>query len=244
MCLSGEVCAATAGSCNGCVAEHIVVGRRGLGEGCTADDVCGSEMCITDGGISYCSRACTDDAGCAAGFHCRGEVCIRGTREGVGSGCLSNGDCLDDPADSNDGICASRGPDTHWCTSFCDPADAAACPESFSCVTVGTDVAVCAPDRGLVGEGCEANEDCISNLCATHDGESVCTRRCGAEAPCSPGFACARVAGTTDAVCLAPSPPPPPEEGGCSIAPRARGNAARWALALLGLAFLTFRRRR
>ena len=245
MCLAGEVCAAGAGSCNGCVAAAIVNGSRGLGEGCAEGSECSSGMCITDGGISYCTRACAADSECAAGFHCRGDVCIRGTREGVGSGCLENGDCLDDPTDGNDGVCASRGADSpRWCTSFCDMADPMACPESFSCVAVGEGLAVCAPDGGLVGADCETNEDCISELCAGTDAGSVCTRRCSTDTPCSPGFECVRVPGSTDAICLAPEPPPPADDGGCSIAGPARGNATPWVLSLLGLALAARRRRR
>ena len=246
MCLAGEVCAAGGGSCNGCVAEEIVNGARGLGEGCTDDSECSSGMCTTDGGISYCTRACTTDSECADTFHCRGAVCIRGMREGVGSGCLENDDCLDDPANGNDGVCASRGADSpRWCTSFCDMADPMDCPDDFSCVAVGDDLSVCAPDRGLVGAECESNDDCISELCAMTDTGSVCTRRCGAEVPCSAGFQCVRVPGSTDAVCLAPPPPPPGDEGGCAVSRPTRGDAAPFVLfSLLGLAVAARRRRR
>lgn len=241
MCLAGEACAASAGSCNGCVAAEIVIGSRGLGEPCSGDDQCGSGMCITDGGVTYCTRECVDDGGCPDGFHCRDEMCIRGNREGVGSGCLSNADCADDPADPDDGFCASRG-DVHWCTSFCDPADESSCPDDFSCVPAG-DVAVCAPDRGLVGESCETNADCISNLC-TGGEDPVCTHRCGPDAPCSPGFQCVRTEDGTDAVCLPPPPPPSGTSGGCSVSVTRRSAAGMWFLLALGVGLSARRRRR
>ncbi len=243
MCLAGEACAATAGACNGCVPAEIVIGSRSLGEPCRTGDECGSGSCIEDGGARYCTRECADDGGCPDGFHCRDAACIRGDREGVGSGCLENADCLDDPEDSRDGICASRGEDTRWCTSFCDPDDPAACPEDFSCVTVGEGVAVCAPDRRLVGESCESAEDCISSLCADGPEGSVCTVRCGSDAPCSPGFECRRTADGTDAVCLAPRPEATSGGDGCSCSvPGGAGPGAPWPFALLALGFILFRR--
>lgn len=244
-CYAGEVCAATAGACNGCVPAEIVRGRRGLGEPCVEDVECGSGLCFEDGGTRYCSRQCTDDAGCAEGFHCRGGEtmhCIRGSRSGVGEECLENGDCLDDPADGRDGICAARGED-RWCTSWCDPADPEACPADFSCVDVGPG-SVCAPDRGLVGSECETNADCISGLCVETDDGSVCTRRCGPDAPCTPGFECVRTSDGTDAVCLAPRPAVAEEGGGCTVGPARRDGFGAWALLALAMAFVGFGRRR
>lgn len=232
MCLSGEVCAAPPGACGACVPAGIVVGARGLGEVCGADSECGSSICYDDEGLRYCSRACAADAECAAGFHCRADRCVRGPREGIGGGCVTDEDCGDG------GFCAARG-DVRWCTAFCEGA----CPAGFTCTPAG-DVSVCAPDLAVVGESCVDNGDCLSGLCAMTSRGSVCTRLCDAMTHCSAGFECVRIDSTTS-VCLAPPPRPrPADDGGCATA----GAGASRGAALAGVAMLaalaTARRRR
>lgn len=246
MCLADEVCAATSGQCNGCVAEDIVVGDRGLGEGCDDDEECGSSLCVTDGGLSYCTRECSADAECGDGFHCREaperegmpKVCIRGDRGLTGEGCVTNGDCEDGS------ICATRG-DVSWCTPIHSAEDCGdACPDDFTCVAAGG-AFVCAPDGGLIGEECTMPADCLSGLCATIDDEMVCTRNCGPDAACAPGFECARTSDGRDAICVAPTPEPLTDDGGCCSTTRPRGGPPG-ALALFGLGIvaLLLRRRR
>jgi hypothetical protein len=224
-CLDGEVCAAGVGECGGCVASDIVIGLRGLGEICDADGDCLSGACLEEGGARYCTRPCAGDEECGSGYHCRTSEmrCVRGDREGIGASCLVNEDCEDGH------ICVARG-DVHWCTPFC--GDAADCSESFSCIPAGGAM-VCAPDGRLVGESCSVDADCISTLCAEVGSGSVCTRRCGPDAPCGTGFECRRTADGTDAVCVDASDPRPASDDGCGC--RAAGSASRRGGALLAL---------
>ena len=231
-CLAGEVCSAGLDTCGTCVAEHLVLGSRGIGEACTLHDDCTSGVCFEDESVSYCSVACDPEAEedeCIPGFHCRDDFCVRGPREDVGGGCVSNEDC-------GSGVCATQG-ERRWCTDFCETD--AGCPDGFACVPQG-DISVCAPDLNLVGESCEANEECASGVCAfgTRAGD-VCTRVCGPDTFCSPGFECVRIDGGRTAVCV------PAESGGgggggggCSA-----GGAPSGVIALMLLP-LFFRRRR
>ncbi len=234
MCLAGEACAAPAGACGGCVPAEIVVGARGLSEPCNEDSDCGSGMCLDDSGAHYCTRTCSRDLDCGEGFHCRlaegdSGLCARGSRGGIGSACLHSEDC-DDTL-----FCATRGEET-WCTAFCDGADD--CPPDFDCVDAGG-AQVCAPSRGVTGAACTTAEDCISGTCQPvgRDGELRCTRLCGPDNLCEPGFECVLSADGVNAVCV-PVTPPTEGGGGCAAAGEGRGSL----LALLLLMLLRRRR--
>jgi len=237
-CLAGEVCAAAAGACGGCVPRGLVVGARGIGEPCDTDEECGSAYCFMDEGVRYCSRTCTEATeaeDCGDGFHCR-EVdgagsCVRGPREDVGGGCVTNADC-------GSGICATRADGERWCTAFCDtPMD---CPDGFLCEDVGGGT-ICVPEGSLVGSPCETSEECASGLCAigTPAG-NLCSRFCGPDTACSPGFECVRIDGGRSNVCL-PAEEEAPPSGGGGCAAGGGGSAPAVMLVLLALAW---RRRR
>ncbi|MEM9188414.1 MAG: S1 family peptidase [Myxococcota bacterium] len=234
MCLGGEVCAAVSGGCGGCVPAAIVQGDRGLGEGCTTNDDCRSDLCLEDAGLSTCSQSCTDDSGCPDRFFCRGDVCIQGTRGGPGATCAVNSDCNEEAP-----ICASRGTDVSWCTRFC--SDMEPCPPNFSCLeTAGG--SICAPELGLVGESCTDAADCVSGLCEETPAGRVCTRTCGSDSPCGIGTECVRLTDGAEPICVAPSPEPSNESdsGGCSVG---SGGGPGVPLAIVAV-MLFFARRR
>ncbi len=235
MCISGEACAAAPGACGGCVAAAIVSGLRGAGEPCEADADCRSGLCFTELGTSYCSASCSSDDDCGDVFHCRESVCVRGARGGLGAGCVTNADCAPEAP-----TCAVRG-DTSWCTASCTGE----CSAGFSCVDVGS-ASICAPDSGLVGESCTANEDCISNLCAALPGGSVCTTTCGPDHACSAGFECIRTGDGVTNACVRPaalSGGGGDDGGGCAISP-SPARRGGFAVLMLGLIALWARRRR
>ncbi len=232
-CYAGEVCAAAAGSCGGCVDEAIVRGLRGLGEGCAEDAECASGACLEDiPGLSYCSAACESDTDCgsATRFHCRDGMCIRGAIGGTGDSCFVNGDCRGEL------FCASRA-GTSWCTTFCSMDNP--CPEGFDCTEV-RDASLCVPSSGVVGDACTADDDCISGVCDLEAG--ICSRICGPDAACAGGFECRRTDDGTSAYCVPPTTPPTPRlgGGGCSASGRESGLVPVASLLL----FLWGRRRR
>ncbi len=236
MCLAGEACAATPGSCGGCVPADIVIGARGLGEPCASDEECGGSAasCFDDGGIEYCTRPCEDDEACGEGFHCRmgAHVCVRGPRGSVGSGCVENADCADG------GLCAARG-DVRWCTRACSDD----CPEGFECVDAGG-ARVCSPSAGLVGERCEEAADCLSGLCVDTGSGTVCTRRCGPDSHCGTGLECVRTGDGRDAVCVPPPSRGSDDGGGCSVGEGpGRAGGVAWLLLVLGAVATMLRRK-
>ncbi|MEM9188415.1 MAG: S1 family peptidase [Myxococcota bacterium] len=230
-CISGEVCAALPGECGACVSAAERSNARGLGEPCGTNDDCISGGCFSEEGLSYCTRACTGDADCGAGYHCRGQSCVRGPRGQVGAGCVTSEDCIAGAA------CAVAG-ERSWCSVVC--TGDADCPGGFSCQSAGAQ-SICVPDRALVGEPCAASEDCLSGLCATTAAGSVCTRICGPDAFCSAGFECVRSGDGVTAVCARPTPPAR-DPGGCGVSTGRGFPSLGLGLLLLGFGAL-FRRR-
>ena len=228
-CNAGEACAAPAGACGGCVDERILASTRGLGENCEADGNCYSGLCYADGPRRYCSRNCTRDADCSAGFHCRGDVCASGPRGVTPDPCVDNADC------AAEHVCAARGED-RWCTRLGCTSDMD-CPAGTTCLDVGS-TRLCAPSLALAGDSCTGDDECISGLCRAVEGSpaSVCTRACGLGNACPTGLEC-RTETSGEAFCARPIPR---ASGGCR-AGRAGSAAPAAILALLGL-FLTRRR--
>jgi V8-like Glu-specific endopeptidase len=228
LCYAGDVCAAGAGACGGCLPPDFVNGARGLGEPCGADAQCASGACLTDGSFRYCTRACSADAECAAGFHCRESACARGPRSRTGEGCAVTGDCID--GDTCEGAGAHR-----FCTHPCTTDGA--CPESFACHE-----GLCGTDLRVDGEPCTGDGECLGGSCGDTPTGRRCTSACGAGAPCAPGLECARLGDGADAVCT----PAREADGGCSVAGPS-GSAPPLALLaslLLVLARTSERRRR
>lgn len=244
-CAEGEVCVASPGQCGGCLSADLVRGGHALGEVCTAASDCVSGNCLEDGNRRYCTQACTDDAGCAAGYHCRVDHCVAGARGQAGDLCVFS-DRWDDCAHNL--FCARLG-ELSWCSELCGPstADGHVCADGFECLDAGP-AHVCAPMRGLLGTSCTADADCISQSCqpSPATGENVCTRSCGTDSICGIGLACVRTEDGSAAYCVEPAAPAaPPSSGGCSVGVRAgeRERTAGAAL-LLGLMGLVARRRR
>jgi V8-like Glu-specific endopeptidase len=258
LCLSGEVCVAPPGLCNVCFDAERVSATRGLGEGCAEDGDCTAGVCLRDApdGValpeegdvdrwrSYCTVPCVDDTECPDAFHCRqsgdGGFCAAGPRGNIGATCINNDDCV------VGFFCATRG-EQRWCTRFCENE---VCPDGLDCVeTAGG--AVCAPVLGIVGDACTADEECFTGVCRTvpdRDGDGlddgVCTRFCGPDTNCGPGYECVRDEATGEGQCLAPGilvvPSPP---GGCAASPRSRSTVPALMLGLLVMG-LAWRRRR
>ena len=227
-CLSGEVCAAAAGVCGGCVAAEIVRGARGLGEQCADDEQCGSGQCLQEAGLTYCTRICESDADCGATdrFHCRDQQCVRGTRGGVGESCLHNGDCTDGT------FCAFRGDGISWCTTVCDIEE---CPDGMECAEVNA-TPICVPAQGVMGESCSADDECLTGVCR----DGACSRICDGNSLCTGGFECVLEEDGASAHCAAPELPAP--AGGCFAGGSAPDGHLAWLVLLFS--FLGWRSRR
>ena len=238
-CLSGEACVAQPGQCGGCVPAAILAAARGLGEPCTADAECASMHCLTDVGRQYCSAACTDDAGCGHGYHCRIDHCVAGDRGQAGDTCEFDRAQQYDDCNTQAGLFCARLGHEDWCSELCGPStgDNHMCADGFDCFDTGA-VHVCAPINSLLGASCTTNDGCISQLCVAspRGGAMVCSHTCSVDASCSTGFECVRSTDGTTAYCVA-NPPVPTPASGCTVALGAsdRGRFAPW---LLGLSVL------
>ncbi|MEZ4248443.1 MAG: hypothetical protein R3B99_09410 [Polyangiales bacterium] len=101
------------------------------------------------------------------------------------------------------------------------------------------------PDRGVVGDECATGDDCISGVCDAvgTDGGLVCTRECGADALCDPGFECRRDAETMETRCV-PTTLPPETGGGGGGCTASGGGSPGFGFVALGFAVALVTRRR
>jgi V8-like Glu-specific endopeptidase len=246
-CFSGEACIAQGGQCGSCVDADLVSGKLGADEPCNDDGGCRSGICFDDGGTKYCATSCGGDDDCDGKHHCRDEVCVRGSRQGLGGSCQEHGDC------AKGFFCIETGKG-EFCTRACGEDEP--CGEGFSCEPASNGQ-LCLPEKSVVGGACEGDDDCASGLC--HAPSGTCTRLCADATACGPGLECVRT-GTDGGRCLSPeaakADPLVSGEGagadgkgkgkgdsGCSALPGA-GRSASAVWLLVSLAALLQRRRR
>lgn len=178
-CASNEMC--SAGSC----IPRPNTGND-LGGACAADSECKSGLCL--GGV--CTQSCNwlEPTSCPAGFYCDADAstscsagyCMAGS---AGSGTLG-ASC------SNDTECASLFCDRGICTTPCQPGGVVACAEGYSCQPGILSCRGSCQRRRDLGDACESNGDCATDMCASREGDTFCTRICDASNPCPAGFSC------------------------------------------------------
>jgi len=237
-CLPAEVCQPQSGGCGACLSTVLFTGQRGLGELCTSNAECLSNLCMDDLGIRYCSNTCAFDPDCAEGFHCRTGYCVRGDPGTEGDPCVNNDDCAAPTT------CFSDGQWSYCTLMNCEGGGV--CPSPMICSMVGQ-TAVCTLTSAPVGEACTTSADCQSGACIAFDGSSFCTTACDRDIPCPSGTFCT-VSDTGAQACAPNSTPPeiidpdPPgggTKGGCNTGGPPPGPF--WGL--LGLLLLGLRRR-
>jgi len=149
---------------------------------------------------------------------------------GVGDPCDADVECA-----SGTCVTAVDSPDVHYCSAACT-ADRD-CPGAMHCRA-----GACRydpPSPGAPGAPCESNGDCAGGLCAasTSGGARTCTVLCDATAtaPCSAGFACAAMEGSSATGCFPEGAAPTPQaaRGGCAITSLRCDEGAGPVIALL-----------
>lgn len=172
------------------------------------------------------------------------------TGKALGALCTSGNEC-------QTGLCIhSAG--KNICSQFCDVAKNN-CPGIWVCrALAGSTKGACLkpdkevpqpdmgvpPKKGELGDTCNLNTDCDSDLCGSAGGRKFCTEMCTpGKKECGSKMFCASTGGGTHA-CMPnsdPDPVDPPEETGCSAGGEAGGPPA---LSLLALLLFGWRRRR
>jgi len=211
------------GDCGGCIPTAQQMGPRPIGEACTTDADCGSAHCASPGG--YCTDLCTMETDCPSAWHCNGAFCAPGPLGMLGGACATRGDCAPSAPDCVEGQCATA------CTMGTTD-----CGLGFACYATAMGDHCLRMGAGL-GEPCNANEDCRTDLCLS---TGVCTASCDTMT-CPTGYQCLDAGGPH--VCVA-APPPPPPSGGCACSTERTGSPLGALASLVGIALVVARRRR
>lgn len=225
-CAEGYTCQAGTLTCRGSCQRG-----RELGDACDVNPDCISLTCATRGDDSFCTQPCDDATPCPDGFTCTAagnqSVCVPDAG-GLDDACTTDADCLS-------GICTTEN-GASYCTRGCDPP----CPQGFECGESETDTDVCIRSERGIGQDCDSNDDCASQLCIVDGMSTYCSERC-TEEMCPSGFECVP-AGDTQ-VCR---PLEMETRGGCcSTAPgTGLGLGAPALFSLFALLALVWHRRR
>ncbi len=249
MCLFDEACVASEGQCGSCVDDGLVANgsKRGQDEACSDKASCRSGLCFDDGGAKYCAQSCNGDPDCDAAHHCRDQVCVRGPRPSVGGRCEKLGDC------GKGQFCADTD-QGKFCTEVCKSDED--CVKDFACSKVANGSA-CLPDGSLVGGTCKSDKDCLNSTCFTPS--KTCTTTCSSPTDCGAGLECVRSSEGAPGLCLsaddaklaplsdvktdASAHGGGKKSGGCSLSRDSDRSASWLALASLGFAVASRRRR-
>lgn len=194
-CPNGDKCVQLSGGAGSyvCLPNSAQRATKTLGETCTNDLDCKSDVCLSVPGSGYlCSQACAvGGSNCPAGYLCAnsnvGGLCIPDPNwlqpQADGSVCGAHGECAS-------GICQGS-----VCSAACDPATAS-CPTGFACTAVaGTALSTCTvggatPAPGSLGAACTMAADCDSHLCLTDRDPAYCSVYCQADTGCAEGYEC------------------------------------------------------
>jgi hypothetical protein len=256
-CPNGDKCYPVSGGggiSKACLPGSANMGSKTLGQTCTANPDCKSEICVSVPGKGYlCSQKCDlAKKDCPSGYDCLnssiGGLCIPSSttpppppppppppKKALGEGCTSAADCQSD-------LCADTG-SGKACTQLCELSKAGTCPSGFACVPVsGSSKGACVrqgppppPPKGALGAECAKNEECDSKLCASgSDGKQFCTQLCDPAVGCPGDFECI-AAGDSQHACTPKSTTAPADGDGSSGGGCAFGSAARpeWLVAIL-----------
>lgn len=179
-------------ACNGnnqCVNVNL---NRAIGEPCSTDGDCASQLCATqadDWRNGYCTQGCSDASPCPVGSHC-------GVKDAFGFGlCLDT--CVDNSQCRADGyLCFDYENDM---AKECFPAGTGALPTGSPCTgswqCAGGIDGFCArnfPNGGMCTESCGVLNFCPQEAyCGTSATiPDICYPKCMTDADCRAGYEC------------------------------------------------------
>ncbi len=250
-CPNGDKCYPVTGGSGitkACLPGSAAMGTKTLGQACTANPDCKTEICVSVPGKGYlCSQPCDlAKQDCPSGFTCAaassGGLCIPSTtptpppptKKALGEPCKISEDCV-----SN--ICALVS-GANVCVQLCELNKTGTCPTGFRCVPAGAKGACVKdtptpppppPTKGALGAECQKNADCEKDLCAEGPGGAYfCTELCDPQVGCPGEFDC--VAAGSQHACSprATEQPAEGDGGGCGVG-AAPASPERWLLILL-----------
>jgi len=178
-CTSDSVCGSLKCANGYCMKQ----GTKGFGEVCQSHHQCASQVCWLQSpdGVAYCSKSCSSQTDCPAGYACSGQYCITG-----GSGTYK-ADCEED-TECQSLLCFDPGNGDSFCSQKC--SGDSQCPGTDKCA-LGT----CSPIGSVpFGGPCQSGTDCLGALCKGFGATRYCTKTCAADTDC-PGNATCLTAG-------------------------------------------------
>ncbi len=156
-----------------------------LGGACAEHGECATGTCF--GGV--CTQTCDWPVGaCPSGFYCDGlatgacgaGVCLAGT---AGGGAI--GDACNDNLDCGNFYCFLG-----VCSEPCNPETVGACPGGGVCQVGALACRGACGAAGSLGDPCDANAECASEMCAASGEDRFCTQLCDGSSPCPEGYGC------------------------------------------------------
>ncbi|MCB9729174.1 MAG: matrixin family metalloprotease [Deltaproteobacteria bacterium] len=200
----GQVPCQANGSCGG-FSTQLPTGSGALGDVCASDFDCTSKYFCQplSGSSGACAQDCSPSASnCPSGFACypyqnqpSAGVCLKGGGGGatkaIGEACANSAECQSQ-------LCVS-GSTGAFCRQAC--SGASGCPTGQTCsplpsTSIGacTDATPVTPKKEL-GETCQSQTECASNLCASDGASFRCTQPCTTVLQCGQGQACSALSG-------------------------------------------------
>ncbi|MBN2724351.1 MAG: hypothetical protein JXR95_09800 [Deltaproteobacteria bacterium] len=184
----------------------------GLPEGmctevCSDTQPCSKGLCVEfNADESYCMPQCEDNENCREGYSCIDYFCA--PKQGAGSRCDDNADCLDCTEDENcpDGL--TQECRENVCSYECTDQDQ--CPDGTVCALSGTSYWCVGiyfqQGDGTAGESC-AVSDCSSGFSCITDFERAdptpfCSNECIDSRECPPDMVCRPYGSNTKSWCI------------------------------------------
>lgn len=187
-----EICNGIDDNCD----DEVDEGCLDLGETCSSDDECSSTRCEDTPTGSICTTECDPlrpYLGCGAGLYCaQTDGCDGRCLVGAAGGGVDGDTCSED-TDCESLFCASLLGELR-CLSSCRAGEGM-CFDGEDCAGPVGRCSVCADENTFaepagLGESCEDDMGCSSDLCLSELDDSYCSSVCDTDSDCPSTFHC------------------------------------------------------
>ncbi len=172
-------------------------GCNAVGEACTTDSDCESDLCVDLGQGKVCSVSCDPKVvlgSCVAGYYCKEIDCGRGVCAAGVQGALEAGQRCTSDTDCETLYCKPASDGNSYCSVRCT-LEMGQCLPNEVCAPMGDTCGACQysavyqGQRGL-GEICQMGQNCRSGLCIEDQGAYYCSSTCSSNDSCPDGYHC------------------------------------------------------